>query len=200
MIDLRSVVVAGHRRDTATIEAAFSNEDPKIRSAALSALLRIERLSVDALRQAYHDPSPLVMRRALELTTRHPSGPTLALDVAAFLGGESDRAELAAFVLGELGVDDQTIVAALEHQALHHDDALARESAVAALGALHTGLPTILAALADKATVRRRAVIALAPFDGPEVEAALTHALDDRDWQVRQAAEDLLSDSAPDDD
>jgi len=39
--------------------------------------------------------------------------------------------------------------------------------------------------------VRRRAVLALAPFDGPEVDAALALAHDDRDWQVRQAAEDL---------
>jgi HEAT repeat protein len=56
------------------------------------------------------------------------------------------------------------------------------------------GLPTILAATEDKATVRRRAIIALAPFDGPEVEAALERAREDRDWQVRQAAEDLLAD------
>ena len=39
---------------------------------------------------------------------------------------------------------------------------------------------------------RRRAVLALAAFEGDGVEAALTRALDDRDWQVRQAAEDLL--------
>ena len=46
----------------------------------------------------------------------------------------------------------------------------------------------------DKATVRRRAVIALAPFDGPEVDEALSGAsVGDRDWQVRQAAEDQLA-------
>ncbi len=39
--------------------------------------------------------------------------------------------------------------------------------------------------------MRRRAVLALAPFDGPEVDAALERAGRDRDWQVRQAAEDL---------
>jgi len=39
--------------------------------------------------------------------------------------------------------------------------------------------------------VRRRAIIALAPFDGPEVDAAIERATRDRDWQVRQAAEDL---------
>jgi len=51
---------------------------------------------------------------------------------------------------------------------------------------------TFLAATTDKATVRRRAVIALAPFEGPEVDAALEIARTDRDWQVRQAAEDQL--------
>jgi hypothetical protein len=35
-------------------------------------------------------------------------------------------------------------------------------------------------------------VLALAPFEGPDVDAALARALEDRDWQVRQAAEDLL--------
>ena len=56
------------------------------------------------------------------------------------------------------------------------------------------GLPAILGATQDKATVRRRAVIALAPFEGPEVDTALERARTDRDWQVRQAAEDLLAD------
>jgi hypothetical protein len=36
-------------------------------------------------------------------------------------------------------------------------------------------------------------VLALAPFEGAEVDAALTRALSDRDWQVRQAAEVLTS-------
>ena len=85
--------------------------------------------------------------------------------------------------------------ARLAELATGHEDALCREAAVAALGALGdpAGLPAILAATTDKATVRRRAVIALAPFDGPEVDAALERARTDRDWQVRQAAEDLLT-------
>ena len=71
--------------------------------------------------------------------------------------------------------------------------ARAREAAVAALGALGDAdaLPAILDACGDKPAVRRRAVLALAPFDGPEVDAAIEAALTDRDWQVRQAAEDL---------
>ena len=76
-----------------------------------------------------------------------------------------------------------------------HPDPLCREAAVAALGAIGdpAGLPAVLAALEDKPAVRRRAAVALAAFDGPDVEAALRRCLDDRDWQVRQVAEDLLA-------
>ena len=64
---------------------------------------------------------------------------------------------------------------------------------MAALGAVgdRLGLPAILAATTDKPAVRRRAVLALAPFAGPDVDDALARARSDRDWQVRQAAEDL---------
>jgi HEAT repeat protein len=84
-------------------------------------------------------------------------------------------------------------VGALAHLVVGHDDALVREAAVAALGAIGdpAGLPAILAALEDKATVRRRAILALAPFEGAAVDAALERGRTDRDWQVRQAAEDL---------
>ena len=102
---------------------------------------------------------------------------------------------MAAFACGEHGpATDQVVVDRLCELAGTHDDALVREAAVAALGAIgsRSGLPAILSATRDKAAVRRRAVIALAPFEGPEVDAALERARTDRDWQVRQAAEDLL--------
>ncbi|MHB1584695.1 MAG: HEAT repeat domain-containing protein, partial [Acidimicrobiales bacterium] len=65
---------------------------------------------------------------------------------------------------------------------------------VAALGAIGdpAGKAAVLDASAgDRPSVRRRAVVALAAFDGDDVDAALTAALADRDWQVRQAAEEL---------
>jgi len=85
-------------------------------------------------------------------------------------------------------------VAALRRVGADHEVGICREAAIAALGAIGhpDGLPTILGGLEDKPPVRRRAVLALAPFDGPEVTAALERALEDRDRQVRQAAEDLL--------
>ena len=92
-------------------------------------------------------------------------------------------------------VDDETL-ARLIDLGSDHQEPLVREAAVAALGAIgdERGLPAILHGTADKPAIRRRAVIALAPFDGPEVDAALQRALTDRDWQVRQAAEALVSD------
>jgi HEAT repeat protein len=105
--------------------------------------------------------------------------------------------EAAAWALGERATEaGDAAVSALSAVAVEHDEPLCREAAVAALGAIgdDSGLPAILHATTDKPAVRRRAVLALAPFDGPEVQSALQRALDDRDWQVRQAAEDLLRD------
>ena len=66
---------------------------------------------------------------------------------------------------------------------------------MAALGAIGdpAGLSAVVAALEDKPAIRRRAAVALAAFEGPEVETALRRCLEDRDWQVRQVAEDLLA-------
>ena len=89
--------------------------------------------------------------------------------------------------------DAVAAVRALGAIATSHPEPLCREAAVAALGSLRAvaGLPAVLAALDDKPAVRRRAVVALAGFDGPEVDAALAKAAEDVDWQVRQVAEDL---------
>ena len=80
--------------------------------------------------------------------------------------------EAACFALGEIGEGPPTRSPALSGVGRGHPDPLCREAAVAALGAIgdRRGLPAILHATADKPAVRRRAVLALAPFDGPEVE------------------------------
>jgi HEAT repeat protein len=111
--------------------------------------------------------------------------------------GDPAVVEAAAWALGERGASSADAVEDLVAVAGGHDEPLCREAAVAALGAIgdERGLPAILdAAAKDRPAVRRRAVVALAAFDGPDVEATLRNALEDRDWQVRQAAEDLLSD------
>ena len=191
------VVEAGHRGDQELVDKAASSEDPAMRAAALNALLRLEALDAGRWGRFAADPDPSVRRRAAELAPRLADALTSESSLLHLLDDTDEIVEVAAFALGEIGSAEG---AALRHDTIqrleditaNHSDALCRESAVAALGALHTGLATILNACDDKATVRRRAIIALAPFEGPEVEAALTRALDDRDWQVRQAAEDLL--------
>ena len=83
--------------------------------------------------------------------------------------------EAAAWASGERRPPEPGVVAALATVTTGHDDPICREAAVAALGAIGdpAGLPAVLAATSDRPTVRRRAVLALAPFDGPEVVAAL---------------------------
>jgi HEAT repeat protein len=80
--------------------------------------------------------------------------------------------------------------------ARNHDDARVRESAIAVLGVLGDvrAKPTVILALEDKAPVRRRAIVALANFEGPDVDEALVRASDDRDWQVRAAVDQLNKD------
>jgi HEAT repeat protein len=88
--------------------------------------------------------------------------------------------------------DDE--LSALIASATNDERALVREACIASLGAIGDarGLPAILSGCTDKPAVRRRAVLALAPFEGPLVDEALQRALSDNDWQVRQNAEDMV--------
>ncbi len=117
-------------------------------------------------------------------------------------GDEAQVLEVVAFACGELDLDGDdlaeartAVVDALATQAETHEDHLCRESAVAALGSIGDvrGLDAVIAACGDRANVRRRAVLALAAFDDPAASAAMRRLLDDRDLQVRQAAEELLA-------
>jgi HEAT repeat protein len=102
--------------------------------------------------------------------------------------------EAAAWACGEQELVDDDVLETLIDLGVTSGDALIREACTAALGAIGDprGVATILHGCLDKPAIRRRAVLALAPFDGPEVDAALQAALADRDWQVRQAAEDVM--------
>ena len=163
-----------------------------MRASAIGALARLNDLSAAELNAALVDPDPSVRARACELAGALPgtSPPSL---ISSLRDPDPTVVEVAAWACGERHPPEPGAVGHLSSLATSHDDALIREAAVAALGAIgdDAGLPAILTATRDKATVRRRAVIALAPFDGPDVSAALAAAREDRDWQVRQAAEDL---------
>jgi len=193
----RTAAVAGHRGDHETARELLHDVDDSVRSTALGALNRCHHLTGVDLDKALDDPSPLVRSRAAELVAEL-GGAGVAADVGLvrlLKDPDPTVVEVVAWALGELHDPEPGSVSALADLARHAEDALVRESAVAALGSIGdpAGLQAILAATTDKATVRRRAVIALAPFEGDEVDAALHRALQDRDWQVRQAAEDLLT-------
>lgn len=186
----RRVALAGYQGDESVAREGIADPEGDVRATALGALLRMGRLSITDLEAALGDSAPAVRRRACELSVSIPvPGVTTALD-------DQDPlvVEAACFALGERGEDaDDLAVSALAIVAAGHGDPLCREAAVAALGAIGSpaGLSAILAGLDDKPAIRRRAVIALAPFEGPAVDDALAKARTDRDWQVRQAAEDL---------
>jgi len=188
----RRVAVAGHVGDAATARTALADPAPIVRSTALGALERLGDLRDAELAAALADPDPTVRRRAAELAAGRPT-----VEVAALLADpDPSVVEMTAWALGEREEEEAVgALAALVPLEGGHPDPLCREAAVAALGAIgnRAGLDAVLAALDDKPAVRRRAAVALAAFDGPAVEAALHRCLEDRDWQVRQVAEDLLA-------
>jgi HEAT repeat protein len=188
----RAAAVAGHRGDAAAARAFLADPEPSVRATALGALARARSLTTDDLVPALGDVSAIVRARAAELGAELPGDAAPAL-VPVLGDADASVVEAAAWASGERRPPEPGVVAALADVATGHDDPTCREAAVAALGAIGdpAGLPAVLAATGDRPAVRRRAVLALAPFDGPEVEAALERALTDRDWQVRQAAEDV---------
>jgi len=192
---LVDVIVAGHRGDTALATRALGDPEPDVRAAAIGALERIGALTGEHVTAAFGDSAPVVRRRAAEAAGGLP-GVSLAplLDDA-----DATVVEVAAWACGEQERVADDVLARLITLASDHTEPLVREAAAAALGAIgdERGLAAIIAACADKPNVRRRAVLALAPFDGPGVDAALAAAANDRDWQVRQAAEDLARASRP---
>lgn len=190
----RAAAVAGHTGDEGAARELLADDDPGVRATALAALDRLAVLGAEALAGALGDPAPAVRRRALSIVARRPGdAPPSAL--ALLDDPDPVVAETAAWAAGERQPPEAGAAEALARIGTEHPEHLVREAAVAAIGAIGdpVGLPAVLGALDGRATLRRRAVIALAAFDGPEVEAALERSLGDRDRQVRQAAEDMLA-------
>ena len=186
----RAAALAGHHGDPDTAEAARTDPDPKVRIAALRSLARLGVISERQLERALDDADPAVRIAALEIAANRSSpGLERLLDDQDPMVVES-----AAWALGERETPSDAIIDGLSRAARDHSDPLVRESAVAALGAIgdERGLRAILDATHDKVAVRRRAIIALAAFEGPEVDDAYERARRDRDRQVRDAVDELL--------
>ena len=186
--DRRAVAIAGHTGDAAIAAAGLAG-DAAVRATALGALERLGTLTDEQILTALVDHDVRVRRRAAEVAATHPAVnlvPTLS-------DADPNVVETAAWACGEHESNRPEVIRRLIELSTDAVEPLVREAAVAALGAIGdpAAIDVIIAATSDKPAVRRRAVLALAPFDGDHVDAAIDRALEDRDWQVRQAAEDL---------
>lgn len=167
----------------------LEHPEPDVRATALRVLDNEGKLEKGMVERSLSDSAFKVRNALAYLISRNRDIPAMKF----LLDEDAEIVEVACWGIGERGDASAEVLDVLQSITESHSDSLCRESAVAALGALgnRDTLGSILKAVEDIATVRRRAVLALAPFDGPEVELAIAKALEDRDWQVRQAAEDI---------
>ena len=179
----RRVTMAGHRGGVAVARRGLADPDPGVQVAALGTLARLEELQAADVEAALATGRP-ARRRAVEVALRARGGaPNLAPRAIAVRSKKSHSLVVvgAAWFLAER----RTLAAVpeLAATATGHEDARCREAAVAALGAIGdpAGLPAVLSALTDVATVRRRATVAPAGFDDPRVTPALRAATGDRE-------------------
>jgi HEAT repeat protein len=179
--------------DDSFILTALGDSEPRHRVLALRSGTRRGIMSTTAWMGALGDESVEVRREALSLLAYEPGLSNELLDRVRIALDDEDAlvVDAAIFALGEHL--DARSVDRLSDIARHHDDARCRESAVAALGVLgdDRGRAAILEALDDKPPVRRRAIVALSNFEGPDIDEALAAAANDRDWQVRAAVDQL---------
>ena len=177
----------------AILRANLVDDVGRRRVLALRGMVRQGLVTDDEWLSAIEDRDVDVRREALNLIAhvdeiRHDVFEAM---LRSLHDGDALVVDGAVFALGDhlyVGAVDQLCVIATSH-----DDARCRESAIAALGAIgdDRARPAILAALDDKPPVRRRAIVALSNFEGPDIDAALERARDDRDWQVRAAVNQL---------
>lgn len=153
-------MLAGHREHLELIAACLEDDSSRIRAEAAEAMGAMGAVAL----------SYLVARTTLETDE-------IAIEALAAALGEIEDTQAVEWLMHVAGGDHET---------------LTRETAVASLGAIgdERALPLLLElVVAAPPQVRRRTVAALTVFDGPEVEAAIRHARDDRNPMVREAAE-----------
>jgi HEAT repeat protein len=192
----RAAAAATSRNWAQLAVLARRDADAAVRATALATLVNHgpRAASSGCWIEAVGDSDRRVRLRAAQVAPRLGRTARNAALITLLADDDAWVAEAAAYAIGEHPRPTVKAIAALDRAARTHHDPLVREAAVAALGAIGdpSTLPAVLQACDDKPAIRRRAVLALAAFDGDEVEARLRTALEDHDWQVRQAAEDLL--------
>ena len=198
----RRAILARHENselDESEIIGFLNDTAAVVREAALATVVKLNLDAEKHIVNAFNDDDHGVRKRAIELVIDLSDNQDYISKILVLLDDSSTFVvETVCWVIGEIGNNYENVaevVSKVSQIALNHDDSLCREAAVACLGSLGhiDGLATLLRVLDDKPNVRRRATLALAPFEGPEVEEALKRKLKDRDLQTRQAAEDLLT-------
>ncbi len=187
---LRDTVLAGYTRDRALIDRAICHTNARIRAAAINASIRTGETSVETLQKLLLDPSPEVRLAVIRASISIPE-----LDIYCLLELEADPQVLEAiiFSLGER--KEYRAHTDLCKIAVSHTDPLCREAAIAALANLQMeeSLETLIKASSDRAPVRRRVAIALSYFDNPLATKCLEMLSQDRDWQTKKIAKELLN-------
>lgn len=193
--------------DIGLLEDSIANENPRIRQLAISALVRRNpEYAFNKWTVLSKDVDWNVRRRVCELGINigHQCIPVL---IELMNDSQPLVQEMACFAVGEILENageqetspqtDEAIEWLIKNAS--HDDPLVRESSIASLGNIGDlrALNAVLKACTDKAPIRRRAIVALSAFTGKEVDEALDTALEDVDWQVRQAAEDISGKKSP---
>lgn len=188
--DMVKAVVAGYQCDEKLARGLIDSSNGRIRAAAYSALVRMDRISKIDIIRALADPAIEVRLFGANEAIRHPG-----VNLVEYLEAEKDLIVLEAivFALGERG--DPSCAEIISKIAIEHPDPLCREAAIAALAnfSLEESLSLFLQAMSDKAPIRRRVAIALAGYDSERATQGLRTLSKDRDWQTATIARELLA-------
>jgi len=168
--------------------------DASVRRLAISACSgRVtEPIAALLMQVLERDPEARVRAEAAEILAELGSA---AIDPLMAAKADPDGLVREAVATGFGEIEDRSAVPWLLAAAAADPEKLVREAAVAALGAIgdDTAVPLLLVLVATAPPqVRRRCVVALSVFDGPEIEAAVRAARDDRNPMVREADEMVI--------
>lgn len=187
---MSEVVKAGFSGDFKPVKKGLSDPCGRVRAAAVAACRRLGRLDVQILEAALGDPEPEVRLAGAKAAANAGGGSLLAR-----LALEKDLlvAEALIFALGEQR--EEAAYSALCEAATSHPDALCREAAVAAIANFERddSIVVLEKAAKDKPAIRRRVAVALAAVEDPRARVLLHHFTEDRDWQTRQIANEILA-------
>ena len=187
---MTAVVKAGFAGNEAQARQGFADPSARLRAAAVAALVRMGAATDDDAFAALGDTGLEVRLAGAKALLELPHAPAVTL-----LANESNPlvTEALIYALGERR--EEAAWDTLCRLATTHPDPLCREAAVAAIANYErdSAIEILEFAAKDKPAIRRRVAVALAGLSGPRATALLARLAEDRDWQTRQIASEILS-------